>query len=273
VYAPLFFSRNRSLNSFGAVIGSNILFRPRVSIRKRRDLAARAFITPDTSVIYNPCESSLSNSMKKRILLIVSLLLGGIPPLFAGDDTSKDTTVVPGQVPAFRYGAQEVELQSGALFSVGNNSPTQPPIGYAIQIIRYGWMFNDVYGSSFWRGNDELMLEGFGGEVFTGPGHGLGGGTLILRHNFVQEGWPLVPYLQIGGGGLYNDIYQNQVQQRVGEGFEFMAHADLGVRWIINKNWAISSECEFRHISDGDLAARNGGLDSLGVTLGVNFLF
>ena len=213
--------------------------------------------------------------MKKYILSFVLVLLwGGMPRAFAGDDASKESIPAAApQVPAFRAGAQEVELLFGAMFSESGNKPKRPAMNFVLEAVRYGWMFNDVHGSNFLRGNDEFLIEAFGGEVFTGPGRGLGGLTLILRHNFVQEGSRFVPYIQLGGGGLDNDIYRDQVQRRIGERFEFMLHGDLGVRWMINNRWALSAEAEYRHISNADLASRNDGLDTLGATLGMNFLF
>jgi len=213
--------------------------------------------------------------MKNKFLLIGSaLLLCGISHLSAGDVDSKDAkSTTPPQVPAFRHGGQEVELNAGAMFSVSTHSATHPELNYAIQDVRYGYMLDDVYGPTLWHGNDEFLVEGFGGEVFKGPGKALGGGDLLLRHNFVQDGWKLVPFFQIGGGALDNDIYHQQTQRLIGEGFEFMLTAGAGVRYMITDHWALSLEGDYRHISNADLAPRNFGLNSLGGTLGVNFLF
>jgi hypothetical protein len=213
--------------------------------------------------------------MKNLTLTVISILMfGGMPAVFAGDtDVSKQITTDQQLVPVFRHGAQEVELLGGPMFAISGHTAVRPKIDYAIEAIRWGYMVNDVHGSGFFRGNAEISLEGFGGEVFNGPGHALGGGMLILRHNFVQEGWKLVPYIQIGGGGLANDIWQNQVQRRVGEDFEFMLHGGLGARYLINDHMAVSLEASYRHISNADLASRNGGLDSLGATLGFNILY
>lgn len=193
---------------------------------------------------------------------------------FAGDEASKQTAPAPGsQIPVFRTGAQEVELLSGPLFSISGNSAKRPTLNYVFEAVRYGRMINDVHGASFLRGNDEILLEIFGGEVFAGPGSGMGGGTLILRHNFVQDGSPFAPYFQLGAGGLDNDIYLNQTQRRIGARFEFVLHSDLGIRWMLSSHWAVTAEGDYRHISNAGLSHRNSALDSMGATLGLNYLF
>ncbi|HWB58887.1 MAG TPA: acyloxyacyl hydrolase [Chthoniobacteraceae bacterium] len=216
--------------------------------------------------------------MNKTLLWsVLALALFGTLSAFAGDDISnaskEQIPINPPQKPLFRAGAKEVDILSGALFSISGNQPKRPALNYAFEAIDFGLMLNDVHGNAFLRGNDELLLEGFGGEVFTGPGRGLGGGSLILRHNFVQDGSRFVPFIQLGGGGLDNDIYRDQVQRRIGERFEFTLHGDLGVRWLVNDRWGITAEAEYRHISNAGLSHRNGGLDSLGALLGVNIFF
>lgn len=213
--------------------------------------------------------------MNTRVTGIFLLFfMGVIAVASAGDDVSKQIAPTPApRLPAFRAGAQEVEALSGPLFSISGNSTKRPTLNYVFEAIRYGRMLNDVHGSSFLRGNDEILLEIFGGEVFAGPGSGMGGGTLIFRHNFVQDGSPFVPYFQVGGGGLDNDVYLNQTQRRIGERFEFVLHSGLGVRWMLNSHWAITAEGDYRHISNAGLSHRNSGLNSMGATLGLNYLF
>lgn len=213
--------------------------------------------------------------MKNKFLLIGSaLLLCGISHLSAGEPDPKVELNTPvADLPTFRHGGHEVELNAGAMFSFVKHSTSHPELDYAIEDLRFGWMFDDVYGSNFLRGNDELIIEGFAGQVFKGPGKALGGGDLLLRHNFVQDGWKLVPFVQLGGGALDNDIYHQQAQSLVGEGFEFMLTAGAGVRYMITPHWALSLEGDYRHISNADLARRNFGLNSLGGTLGLNYFF
>ena len=216
--------------------------------------------------------------MKNNILLVVPMLVFcGALQAFAGADTSKEAIQTSGttpEVPVFRAGANEVELLGGAMFSVQAGNPRdRPTLNYAIQSLRYDWMLNDVHHSGFLRGNEELVLEGFGGEVFKGPQGGFGGGLLAVRYNFVQDGSRIIPYVQVGAGALGNDIFHNYVQTRIGEEFEFTLHGGLGIRWMITDRWAFTTEGQYRHISNAGLSSRNSGLDSFGGELGFNYLY
>jgi hypothetical protein len=219
--------------------------------------------------------------MKNKVLLLLPvLLLSGVFRLF-GDDASKDgskeiTTAAAPQAPAFRAGANEVELLGGGLVSLdAGKRRDRPTLDYAVQSLRYDWMLNDVHCTGFWRGNEELVLEGFGGEVFKGPHGGFGGGLLAIRHNFVEDASAsrIVPYIQFGAGALGNDIFHDKAQTRVGEEFEFTIHGGLGIRWMISDRWAISTEAQYRHISNAGLSSRNSGLDSFGGAIGFNYLY
>lgn len=192
----------------------------------------------------------------------------------AGDESKdKIVTTPPPETLAFRANGHEVELRAGAMFSVGNKDFRRPELDYAIGDIRYGWMVNDVSYSGFLRGNFELLLDAFGSGVITGPGNYMTGGRVLVRYNFVQPGWKLVPYVQIGGGGLYNDIYHQPAQQRIGQGFEFNLHAAAGVRLMITESWGLSLEGGYDHISNAGMATRNAGENAIGGTLGVNWFF
>src|SRR5262249_10967221 len=62
------------------------------------------------------------------------------------------------------------------------------------------------------RGATEAILELSGDGVIRGPGNVVGGASLLLRYNFVQPNCRFVPYIQGGGGILFNDIYKDHAQ-------------------------------------------------------------
>lgn len=206
-------------------------------------------------------------------LLSMSLFIG-VTHVQAGapepalQEAASDESVTP-----FRAGGHEVELRGGALFSFLNSGVNKPVLNYSLAAVRFGWMWNDVRYSGLFRGNSEVLFETFEGSVFKGPGNFAVGGQLIYRYNFVQPGARIIPYFQLGGGGLYNDIWHQQVQHLIGEGFEFVLHGGFGARWMINDRWALSGEGEYRHISNAGLASRNQGLNSFGGSVGLNWLF
>ena len=56
-------------------------------------------------------------------------------------------------------------------------------------------------------------------------------------------------------------------------GFEFILHGGLGGHYMLNDQWAVNVEAEYRHISNAELSSRNAGLNSLGGTLGLSYFF
>ncbi len=187
------------------------------------------------------------------------------------------------EVPAFRTSSKEVPLRdsvfdkgsrefqalTGAFVSINH----APELDYAIGTLRVGWMLNTPQGEGFFRGNAEFLLEAFGAGIYEGPGSFLAGGTLLLRYNFVQPEARLVPYVQIGAGGLYSDAYQDESQRLIGSAFEFNLQGSVGVRWFLSERCALAIEGGYRHISNANLADRNTGVDSIGAQIGFSYFF
>jgi hypothetical protein len=79
--------------------------------------------------------------------------------------------------------------------------------------------------------------------------------------------------MQIGAGALGNNIYKGERQREIGEGFEFVLQGDVGLRYMISDKWSMSAEGGYRHISNADLAARNEGLNSIGMLMEMSYRF
>jgi outer membrane protein W len=118
-----------------------------------------------------------------------------------------------------------------------------------------------------------LGLQLFGGPIFEGPGDGLGGATILLRYNFVQPDAKWVPYIQIGAGVAYSDVYKDQSQRLIGQAWEWDLEAALGIRYFFNDRWSANLQAGYRHISNADSADRNVGLNSIGGTVGLGYHF
>ncbi len=106
-----------------------------------------------------------------------------------------------------------------------------------------------------------------------GSGHYLAGGSLLLRYNFIQPGSRLIPYFQIGGGGLHSDAAEDHSQRLIGSSFEFILEADLGARVLLNDRWSLLLEGTFQHISNADTASRNVGVNALGGRIGFGWIY
>ena len=174
----------------------------------------------------------------------------------------------------FDKGNMELQIGTGAFFSIKTNgSATKPDIADVDVSLNVGWMLNTPSGDAWYSGNFEFLIEAFGGVIVDGPGDGLGGLALRLRYNFVQPGAKLVPYFQIGAGGVYSDISDDPVQRLVGQEFEFNLQAAVGLRYFIGERTAIFGEFGWRHISNADTADRNVGFNALGGVVGVSMFF
>ena len=214
--------------------------------------------------------------MPKRLLflpLAAWFCVASAAPARAG--TSTQETVAPGPVtdPAFQRGAFDLQVAEACEISLQNTSAIRPNIDYQLTIIRVGYMLDTPHGSNFLRGNDEFMVETEGGPIFHGPGSALGGLSIIYRRNFLSPGAKVVPYLNLGAGGVYSDAYHQKVQQSLGGKFEFDLQVAAGAHFRLSSRWSLDAEFAYRHLSDAFITERNLGTNGVGGVLGVSRAF
>ncbi len=137
--------------------------------------------------------------------------------------------------------------------------------------VRLGWMLNSPAGSGFFRGNLEFLVEASAADVTRGRHGVLVGGAVLARYNFVQDTSSWTPYVQLGLGAVYKDIYRNRLQRLIGQPFEFSLQAGAGGRYRLISHNSLNVEGGYRHISNANLANRNYGLNSLGMQAGVSW--
>ena len=171
--------------------------------------------------------------------------------------------------PLFERGRYELTLDSGALFSPIGLPKNRPKVNYTITELELGYMLGGVSGKGWWRGNFEVLADGFGSAIFQGPGSYTAGFTLWLRYNLVPATWRVVPYVQAGGGVLSTDIDRGLV----GQPFNFNLDAGVGLRCFLSARWSIALEYRFQHISNADLGKKNVGINAQGPILGVSYFF
>ena len=163
----------------------------------------------------------------------------------------------------------EGTLTSGVLFSPFLANHGRPTINYTISEAQFGYMLSEPRGDGWWRGNFELLGEGFGSGIIDGPGGYIAGMTLWARYNFVQPGWRFVPYTQAGAGLTATDINP----RIVGQTFNFNLEIGLGTRYMLSERWALLLEYRYQHISNANSGAHNLGINAHGPILGVSYLF
>ncbi len=210
--------------------------------------------------------------IRLRYLSVLLLSALAFSPVVGGED--RISTSFQSDHLGYVKGTQEIEVLGGAFTSVNYATRKRPQFDFALADIREGWMLNDIR-PGFFFGNEEFLLDVFAGPILKGPGSVMAGATLILRHNFVtRSGAFFVPYYQMGVGGLYSDAANaDRVQFGIGTTFEFNLQATLGARWRVSSSWSINTEFGYRHISNGGLDSRNGGVDAVGGLIGLGHMF
>ena len=204
------------------------------------------------------------------LLGTLSLAMGGHPEASGELKGAAPVSEFP-----FVRGANELEIDVGGYWSIGTKGDaTRPDTGFALGTISYGWMLSDVQGDGCFRGNWEFLLSAFGGGIFDGPGDGLAGANFSFRYNFVQPQARIVPFIQLGAGGVYSDAANDDgVQRLIGSDWSFDLQGSVGLRFLPSDRFAITVKAEFRHFSNAGLADRNYGLNSLGGVLGMSFFY
>lgn len=169
----------------------------------------------------------------------------------------------------FERGRREVSFNNGVFFSPYLATYNRPTINYTMTEIQLGYMLTEFRETGFFRGNLEVVGEGFGSGIFMGPGSYIAGMTIWTRYNFVRPGWRWVPYAQAGAGLTSTDIDRGIV----GQPFNFNLNLGAGVRWFIRPRWALNLEYRYQHISNANTGKRNLGINAQGPILGVSYLF
>ena len=171
--------------------------------------------------------------------------------------------------PLFAHARYEIALNNGLLFSPFVATENRPSINYTVTELQFGYMLTDVKGAGWLRGNFEILADGFGSSVFKGGGTYAAGATMWLRYNFVSPRCRLAPYAQAGGGFAFTDIDR----RIVGQDFNFNIDFGIGLRYLVASRWALGLEYRFQHISNGNMARSNVGINAHGPVLGVSYFF
>ncbi len=206
----------------------------------------------------------------------VSVILITAGAAVAGNQVAPPTKGVLGSSP-FDAGRHEVQVGASINMSINSASAARPTLDDVDAHVRVGWMLNDPmlneWLGGIFRGGIELVADGFAGGIVRGPGNYLAGMSLLLRYNYLQPGWNLVPYHQFGIGFAYSDVHEDVTQRLLGQEFEFNLQCGIGLRYLLSNRVALYAEGNWRHISNAGLANRNAGLNSLGVQAGVSYLW
>ncbi len=222
----------------------------------------------------NPAPLAFDRAQMKTAFTLCALLFLATSAVQAGAPEPQPELVARRSIEGpFAKGKFELQDVSGAFFFFDVAQNNRPAIDYAINSLRLGVMLYDPQGPGFLAGNFEIMGEIFAGGIFDGPGDVLAGSTLIFRYNFVQPQARVIPYLQVGGGGVYTNIGERESNGLISLPVEFNLQANAGVRYMLNDRWSVVVEAAYRHISNAEIKKPNFGLDNIGGNVGFGFSF
>ena len=170
------------------------------------------------------------------------------------------------------FGEDIVSLsaETAGLFSINNSNDYR----YLPQLISVGWQLDEIGNEGWNRGNTEFLFSGMYAPVINGPNPWFTGALFGPRYNFIQEGWPVVPYLESRVGFMFTDATGAPDSQ--GQDFCFSFEIGIGVRIPVTEQLSVNLGAMYQHISNGGLsepAHENVGLDSIGPTLSVTWAF
>lgn len=213
-------------------------------------------------------------------ILVAASIFGTTSKIHAGPGLAEDRRPAASKLVystefPFADGVHEIELGFGVFGSPwSEGTAKRPDMAFAIGEVRAGWMLSDPRGDGFLRGNWEFLLTAFGGGIFDGPGDILIGAEMLLRYNFVQPGSRLIPFIQIGGGGVYSDAAgDDSIQHLIGTDLSFVLEGEIGLRYKLNERCAIHCGLDYQHISNAGLARHNAGVNALGGLIGLSIFY
>jgi len=193
---------------------------------------------------------------------------------------SKDTSE-PGDLSSrlFQEDRITLEFMTGAMFSPCGLGPHEPVYNYQQNNVRLGWMLvspddkENPFRDTPFRGNFEALFETTGSYVWETFGTYMVGITGLIRYNFVQPGWIVVPYIQGGAGVIYPNGRNWSNQEAIGGNWEFTPQFAGGLKFLIDDNFSFNIEGAFQHISNACTSARNEGVNAYGGFAGFTYYF
>lgn len=214
---------------------------------------------------------ALGRVLMRKTTLLAVLALSLIASARGGTEPPAPLLVRQEVDEVFARGGREFQNVTGVFYFFDRGGNDGPSIDLAVDSIRLGLMLSNPRGSGFFAGNYELLGEVFGGSIFQGPASVEAGATLFIRYNFIQPRARVIPYMQIGGGGIYADISERGSRGLVSSPLNFNLQGTGGLRFMFNRKCSLVLEAGYRHISDASIKLPNRGVDSVGGDVGFEF--
>jgi hypothetical protein len=125
----------------------------------------------------------------------------------------------------------------------------------------------DAFGPDWLRGNVELGVEGWF-QHYTHPGRALAAGLKLAARYHVLRWRRWVPYLEATAGVGGTSLNVGEIDSN----FTFVLEGGAGVAYVVERQ-AVAVGVRFFHVSNGDLATPNTGVNAVAGRLGISVFF
>ncbi len=166
--------------------------------------------------------------------------------------------------PSFEVAAETAYLWG----AIGNANSYE--IGTQFITARWRWGVNPHEG--FFRGYNQVYLLAMGEAIFRGPENRYFGISTGFRYNFVQRGWPVVPYISGGVGLGWIDSHAN-IPGAQGQDFTFNILTAVGISYQISDRWKVQLGGLYQHFSNAGQTQPNSSLNAFGPQIGLTHSF
>lgn len=135
---------------------------------------------------------------------------------------------------------------------------------------QFGFDINPLAEKLHWkpRGLLECVVEPLMNLVINPDTNAEVGCSLFLRYSDKITA-RMAPYLE-GGLGF---IYTTQHTHEQGTQYNFISQAGLGLRFFLNRHYALTAGYRFRHLSNADMHRQNRGIDHHFGLVGLTYFF
>jgi Lipid A 3-O-deacylase (PagL) len=165
----------------------------------------------------------------------------------------------------FGQGTWILALEAGAGSQVGQDDRSN--VAFVSLAPRLSILPFDPFGPDWLRGNVDVGLEGWF-QHYTHPSRTLAAGLKLAARYYLLRWGHWVPYAEVtaGVGGTSLNV------KEIDSNFTFVLEGGAGVAYMVDRQ-AVSVGVRFFHVSNGDLATPNTGVNALAGRLGISVFF
>jgi len=203
-------------------------------------------------------------SIKVSLVIFGVLIIIGFPPAWAQSGESELKPSVPPEtiwVDGIGSGFRKGTVQAGGTFGAGFGTKvfgTKLIHDLALAAVNFGWVFTNVVAHEKWyRGNWELLAEGFGGVQFHPNDRYFFGVTPLIRYNFAT-GSRWVPFVSGGAGLSATNIDGVDLTWT----FQFNVQMGAGIHYFLSDRTALTVQYRWLHLSNAHIRNPDNGTNT-----------